>query len=470
MHTPEELTSIRPSKRQMAIMELGFYAFIHFTVNTFTNREWGDGTENPGIFCPTDFSAEQWVEAIRAAGMKGLILTCKHHDGFCLWPSKYTKHSVRSSPWRDGKGDVVREVADACRAAHLAFGIYLSPWDRHEATYGQGRAYDDYFVGQLEELLTGYGPIFSVWFDGACGEGPNGKKQYYDWDRYYDTVRRLQPDACISVCGPDVRWCGNEAGETRESEWSVVSSRMLDTERIASLSQKEDNALFRQRPLRAQDADLGSREALADEQQLIWYPAEVNTSIRPGWFYHKDEDEQVKSVEVLKNIYLRSVGGNANFLLNIPPDRTGRLAENDVQTLKAFGDWLRAAFSGNLVMTSHLSDNGHLENADAQQLQKADGTYLANREDAEILIECSPDRPAPLGYLLLRENVRLSQRVEKFQIDILSGGQWETVYTGTVIGNRKIVWIGQTADALRIRIQASRLCPSLSFIGLYPKA
>ncbi|MBQ7981591.1 MAG: alpha-L-fucosidase, partial [Oscillospiraceae bacterium] len=203
MTLDEKLITAVPHKRQLAHQQLEFYAFIHFTVNTFTDKEWGDGKESPSIFNPTKLDAEQWVTAIKSAGMKGLILTCKHHDGFCLWKSKFTKHTVEFSHY---KGDIVKAVSDACRKHGIKFGVYLSPWDRNCPLYGQGKAYDDFFINQLTELLTGYGDVFSVWFDGACGEGPNGKKQYYDWKRYYAKIRELQPDACISVCGPDVRW------------------------------------------------------------------------------------------------------------------------------------------------------------------------------------------------------------------------------------------------------------------------
>ena len=208
---------ITPSARQLAWQEMEFYAFVHFGMNTFTDREWGDGQESPALFAPEALDAKQWIDTIRRAGMRGVILTCKHHDGFCLWPSRFTEHSVRNSPWRNGHGDVVREVSYACRAAGLRFGVYLSPWDRHEPTYGQGASYDDFFVRQLTELATQYGDIFCFWFDGACGEGKNGKKQRYDWERYYAVIRTHQPGAVISVCGPDVRWCGNEAGHCRES-------------------------------------------------------------------------------------------------------------------------------------------------------------------------------------------------------------------------------------------------------------
>ncbi|MCR4883125.1 MAG: alpha-L-fucosidase [Clostridiales bacterium] len=466
MQTPETLTLVRPSKRQLRITHMAFYAFIHFTVNTFTGREWGDGTESPSVFNPVSLNCMQWAESVRDGGMKGIILTCKHHDGFCLWPSQFTEHSVKNSPWKNGTGDVVRELSDACRKTGLAFGIYLSPWDRHEPTYGQGKPYDDYFVHQLEELLTDYGPIFSVWFDGACGEGKNGKKQYYDWDRYYETVRKLQPDACISVCGPDIRWCGNEAGQTRESEWSVVPARMVDTERIASLSQQTDDASFRRRPLRAQDMDLGSRELVRDEPDLIWYPAEVNTSIRPGWFYHSEEDNQIKSLNMLKDIYLRAVGGNASFLLNIPPAPSGLMADVDVQRLHELGTWIRESFRTSLL-------TGDMASASSCQPQHPiscavldDASYWQSAfPSATITIQLS--EPTRLSYLVMREYIELSQRIENYAIDVFSD-DWKTLYTGTTVGSQKIVPLhALRASALRIRIQASRMEPTLSFLALY---
>ena len=258
MRTPEEqvryAASITPSPRQLAWQQLEFYAFTHFGMNTFTNREWGDGTEDPALFNPDALDADQWVAAVKSAGMKALILTCKHHDGFCLWPSAYTEHSVKNSPWKNGQGDVVREVSDACRRGGIKFGVYLSPWDRHDARYGQGKPYDDYFVSQLTELATNYGDIFCFWFDGACGEGKNGKKQIYDWERYYAVLRKLQPNAVLNVCGPDVRWCGNEAGHCRKAEWSVVPAELRDAERTASKSQQADDGEF-SRKIDFQDED-----------------------------------------------------------------------------------------------------------------------------------------------------------------------------------------------------------------------
>ena len=388
MPTDQELIKIVPSKRQLKYQETEFYAFFHFGMNTYTNREWGDGTEDPGIFDPQEFDAGQWVSAVKAAGMKGVILTCKHHDGFCLWPTKYTQHSVASSPWKDGAGDVVREVSDACRRYGLKFGIYLSPWDRNQPCYGSGKEYDDYYIAQLTELLTGYGEIFSVWLDGACGEGPNGKKQVYDWERYYACVRKYQPDACICVCGPDIRWCGNEAGDVRKSEWSVVPARTALAESVQERSQQSDDEEFRQRKITSDMEDLGSRIALEGEHDLIWYPAEVNTSIRPGWFYHPEEDGQVKSLEELVHIYLGSVGGNATFLLNIPPMSNGLLHENDVERLRELGEWQQRSFSRNLLEESH--------------------------RPVELVFAL--DEAEDVGYLVLKEEIRNSQRVEAFEV------------------------------------------------------
>ena len=402
----QRLVQTIPSPRQIAHQSTEFYAFIHFTVNTFTDREWGDGSESPEVFAPDQLDAMQWASEIRNAGMRGIILTCKHHDGFCLWPSRYTHHTVASSPFRSGKGDVVREVSDACHALGLKFGIYLSPWDRNSQLYGQGKPYDDYFVHQLEELLTGYGDIFSVWLDGACGEGSNGKKQYYDWERYYSVIRKLQPKACISVCGPDIRWCGNEAGYTRESECSVVPERAKDSEIISEKSQQEDNEEFRQRRVDARDRDLGSRELLRGEEKLIWYPAEVNTSIRPGWFYHVYEDDKVCSLEELVNIYMNSVGGNATFLLYFPPTREGLFHKNDLARLKELGDFLRTAFAVNLAEYAEISEQGALE--------KGVFTITINLE-----------KPEQVKYLVIQEDIRKSQRVEKFSVEIKKDGLFE---------------------------------------------
>ena len=466
----QRLVRVTPSARQLSLQEMEFYAFVHFSVNTFTDREWGDGSESPGIFDPKRLDAGQWVRSIRAAGMKGLILTCKHHDGFCLWPSRHTAHSVAASPFRGGRGDVVAETAQACREDGIRFGVYLSPWDRNSPLYGTGKPYDDYFVNQLTELLTGYGEIFSVWLDGACGEGPNGKKQYYDWDRYYAVIRELQPGACIHVCGPDVRWCGNEAGDTREAEWSVVPLRARDTEKVASRSQQSEGNTFRQRGISARDRDLGSRAILADEPELIWYPAEVNTSIRPGWFYHPSEDDQVKPLDRLIDIYEKSVGGNATLLLNIPPTRDGLFHQNDVRRLAELGAYLRETYGANLLderarLRATMSAQGHgIDNVRAD-----DDTFYMPAEEgqpSEVILEWP--EPLPIRRVVMKEQLKLSQRVERYAVDIRREGAWAQAAEGLVVGHKRIVALdGTPTDGLRIRIPDARVAPTLSFIGVY---
>ncbi|MBE6724446.1 MAG: alpha-fucosidase [Ruminococcaceae bacterium] len=472
----KKLVKIHPSPRQLAVEQMEFYAFVHFTVNTFTDREWGEGTEEESLFDPTEFDADQWADALVSAGMKGLILTCKHHDGFCLWPSAMTSHCVKNSPWKNGNGDIVREVSDACRSHGLKFGVYLSPWDRNQPLYGQGKPYDDYFCAQLTELLTGYGEIFSVWFDGACGEGPNGKKQVYDWDRYYALIRELQPGAAISVCGPDIRWCGNEAGYTRPSEWSVLPTGFGEAPEVAEKSQKEDSAAFRKRQLSASEEDLGSRDLLRDATGFKWSPCETNTSIRPGWFYHASDDDKVRSVDNLVELWFRSVGGNSTLLLNIPPDRRGLFHENDVAALEAMGRTLRELFAVNLAADASIEapDDGY-HTAEVLKTDSYDEYYKPfDGENAPEIVLTLPEARA-VSILSLKEHIPMGQRIERFAVDVqtaedggASDGRWKQVAEGTTVGYRKILRFDPvTTDAVRIRILDSRVCPVLSFVGLY---
>lgn len=466
----ERLVEIKPSPRQFAYQQLEFYSFIHFTVNTFTGKEWGNGKENPSIFNPAKLDARQWVTAVKSAGMKGLILTCKHHDGFCLWPSKFTTHTIASSPYKNGQGDIVKEVSDACKEAGIKFGVYLSPWDRNQSTYGYGNAYNDYFVNQLTELLTSYGEIFTVWFDGACGEGNNGKKQVYDWERYYDVIRSLQPDACINVCGPDIRWCGNEAGDTRRSEWSVVPKRACETERIAELSQQTDDNVFRERKISATDSDLGSRAILEKESDLIWYPAEVNTSIRPGWFYHGEEDEHVRSLEELINIYYNSVGGNAMFLLNIPPTKEGLIHNNDLQRLREIGIYLSTAFQKNLLEFAEISVDSYSDNFNIEHVRTDDYDTYFKTEDGltSCIIDIVWKQKQTIDHIVMKENILMSQRIEHFIITAELMGEYQTLYEGTIIGYKRIIKLNSvTTDKIRIYITDSRVSPTLSFLGIY---
>ncbi|MCT2582086.1 alpha-L-fucosidase [Actinophytocola gossypii] len=432
------LAAVRPSARQVAWQELEFYGFVHFGMNTMTGREWGEGTDDPALFDPAGLDADQWVAALKSAGMTGVILTCKHHDGFCLWPSDVTDYTVAASPWRDGKGDVVAEVADAARRHGLRFGVYLSPWDRAEASYGSGTAYDDFYVAQLTELLTRYGPVFSVWMDGANGEGPNGKRQVYDWDRYYAVVRELQPDAVLSVCGPDVRWCGNEAGHTRPDEWSVVPAGLRDAERIADRSQQVDDGTFA-RLVRSDDLDLGSRAALAGhEDDLVWYPAEVNTSIRPGWFHHDAEDTQVRSVDELFTIYLRSVGGNSCLLLNVPPAADGLVRDADVTVLTRLGQRIEDFWARRLEATvSH-----------------------------EPRLTLDFGRTARVEAVVVGEDITQGQRIEHVVVSGRVDGRLTPLAEANAVGYRRVLTFPPVeVDAIVVEVRQTRDTPVVAQVA-----
>jgi alpha-L-fucosidase len=427
--------SVVPSERQLRWQALEFQAFVHFGMNTFTDREWGEGTEDPKLFNPIDLDAGQWVEAVRAAGIRGLIVTAKHHDGFCLWPSKFTDHSVRSSPWKGGKGDVVGEVAAACRKAGLAFGVYLSPWDRHEPTYGDSPRYNDHFKSQLRELLANYGEISEVWFDGACGEGPNGKQQVYDWAGYFALIRELQPGAVISIMGPDARWIGNEAGVTRESEWSVVPVVGFDD----LPDEKNPGGIAH---LDAQSKDLGSFGRIAEVARLggrlLWYPGQVDVSIRPGWFYHAAEDDKVKTLDQLLDIYYTSVGGNAQLLLNIPPDKRGRIHENDARRLKELGDRLRATFAVDIAI-------------DARVPVRTKKDLLSDELEYDLA------GSKVFNVAMIREDLRWGQRIESFAFDVWDGKEWTETAKGTTVGWKKLLrFPAVEATKLRLRILRSR--------------
>lgn len=346
----EMASRLVPTPQQLEWQRMELTAFLHFGVNTFTGREWGDGTEDPAIFNPTSLDCEQWVRTLKESGFKMAIITAKHHDGFCLWPTKTTRHSVASSSWKGGKGDVVRELRDACKKYGIKFGVYLSPWDRNASCYGDSPAYNQFFIEQLTELLTNYGEVHEVWFDGANGEGPNGKKQIYDWDAILKTIRRLQPKAVTAIMGDDVRWVGNERGIGRETEWSATAL----TPGIYPRSGEQNKKLG----IYGKAKDLGGRDIVARATELFWYPSEVDVSIRPGWFYHADQDKQVKSLNHLTDIYFKSVGYNSVLLLNIPPDLRGLINENDVQRLKEFSSYLKKTFARNYVLKGNEAWHG----------------------------------------------------------------------------------------------------------------
>jgi alpha-L-fucosidase len=465
----QKAARVVPSPRQIAWQEREFIAFFHFGVNTFTDREWGLGTENPAVFNPTNFDARQWVKVISDAGMKAVIITAKHHDGFCLWPSKFTEHSVKNSPWRDGRGDVVGEIAAACREFGVEFGFYLSPWDRHEACYGDTPKYNEHFRNQLRELLTDYGPVTEVWFDGACGEGPNGKRQVYDWPSYYKLIRELQPNAVISIMGPDVRWVGTESGYGRETEWSVVPDVAQNLDAIAAASQQAtlDGAFV---PHDLTGDDLGSREKIKHAKVLLWYPAETDVSIRPGWFYHAKEDDQVKTPEKLVDIYYSSVGRNGVLILNIPPDKRGRIHENDIKSLMGMRNSLDRTFDSNVLAGASASatneDGGHKA---ALTIDRNNRTYwITSGGVTSATLEFTLPAERTFDQALLQEFIRSGQRIERFHIEAWDGSTWKEVARGTTVGYKRLLrFPAVTTARVRVVIDESRSNPNLSTIGLF---
>lgn len=455
--------NIVPSPAQFRWQQLELTAFFHFGINTFTGREWGDGKEDPKLFNPTNLDANQWVRTAKEAGIRQVILTAKHHDGFCLWPTKTTNHSVKSSDWKNGKGDVVKAVAQACKENGVGFGVYLSPWDRNSPVYGT-EAYNDLFVAQLTELLTNYGKVDEVWFDGANGEGPNGKKQVYDFERYYQLIRRLQPNAVIAVMGPDVRWVGTETGYGREQEWSVVPANNLNPQAIAKNSQQA--VAFKPEGNMMGD-DLGSRRKIVGAKGLVWYPAETDVSIRPGWFYHSAEDDKVKTPGKLLDIYFNSVGRNGVLLLNIPPDKNGLIHPNDAKNLKAWKQLRDEIFTNNLAKGATIkSANGrnakHLSDGQYKTYWTTDGA------DTTATIELDLKSAKTFDVLLLQENILVGQRIEKFLFEYFQNGEWKKAAEGTTVGYKRLLRFDPvTASKVRLCILSSRLNPTLAEIGLY---
>ena len=427
-----------PTPQQLEWQQMELTAFLHFGINTFTGREWGDGKENPALFNPTDFDAEQWVRSLKEAGFKMAILTAKHHDGFCLWPTKTTGHSVAASPWKDGKGDVVRELRDACDKYGIKFGVYLSPWDRNASCYGDSPKYNEFFIEQLTELLTNYGEVHEVWFDGANGEGPNGKKQEYDWTAILSTIRRLQPRAVTAIMGDDVRWVGNERGLGRETEWSAT----VLTPGTYARCEEQNKALG----VKATSKDLGGRNMLVNAKELFWYPSEVDVSIRPGWFYHQQEDNQVKSLKHLTDIYFKSVGYNSVLLLNIPPDQRGRISDADVNRLKEFADYRKEIFADNRV-------KGGLK------------AWTARPGDTRVY-QLKPK--SEINVVMLREDISKGQRMEAFTVEALTADGWKEIAKGTTVGYKRLIRIPAVeARQLRVKVDACRLAANISEVAAY---
>lgn len=445
----KQYVSIKPNNRQLIVQDMKFYAFIHYSVNTFTGKEWGNGKESPSVFNPKSQDTDQWCKAIVSAGMKGVILTCKHHDGFCLWQTKTTEHCMKNSPYKGGKGDVVKELSESCKKYGLKFGVYLSPWDRNSEYYSTDR-YNDFYIEQLTELLTNYGEIFMLWLDGACGAQMDGKPaQKYDFERIWGTALKLQPNICMSGCAPDIRWVGNESGIARESEWNVVPKFRYELQNIAVNCQANDDMKnFQKRCEDVMLRDMGSRKFLANFDEFMWYPSEVDVSIRLGWFYHKLQAFTLKKLNHLMKIYYNAVGGNSLLLLNIPPDKNGLFAKKDVERLKEMGDLLR------------LEESLKLNNVKISSMQEKDGKY-------EYVITISGENN--IDRLRLEEDTTFSQRVESFSVYATINDDEKLVYNGTIIGFNKIAIFNMPiiTSKLRLVIEECRFEPHMKVVEVY---
>lgn len=450
--TPPAPYGALPSDAQVEWQKMEYNMFVHFGPNTFTSAEWGDGTESADIFAPEALDCRQWAATAKAAGMKGIIITAKHHDGFCLWPNPVSQHTVAQSSWRDGKGDVLKELSEACKEYGLEFGIYISPWDRNDPHYGSD-AYNDVFVKTLEHALGSYGEVFEQWFDGACGEGPNGKKQTYDWPLFYSTVYKMQPDAIIfSNVGPGCRWVGNEYGSAGRTCWGTMN--------VGELT-----------PSSPADCDI-LNEGEADGEK--WVAAETDVSIRPGWFWRESENEKVKTVQELLKIYYESVGRNSLLLLNVPADKRGLLHEVDSVRLME----LRAAIDE--IFAVNLAEGGVAQAEDvrgnsgkyaAANILDADyDTYWATDDDV-VTASFTVTLPEPRQFnrVQIQEYIPLGQRVAAFSIEALGeDGQWKTIANETTIGYKRIVHTPVTvATAVRVNIEESLACPVINGFALY---
>lgn len=435
-----------PSERQVAWSDMEFYLFAHFGPNTFTDLEWGKGTESEEVFNPTQLDCNQWCRIAKAAGAKGIIITAKHHDGFCLWPSKYSKHTVAQSKWRDGKGDVLKELSDACRKYQLKLGIYLSPWDRNHPQYGTD-GYNDVFINMMKEVVQRYGPFFEFWWDGANGEGPNGKKQVYDWHRFEETMRTIAPHTVVfSDIGPDIRWVGNEKGIAGDPDWDLL-----------------DTAGFT-RGAGAPPADTLNH---GNQNGANWIPAESDVSIRPGWFYHVEEDEKVKTPEQLFDLYLKSVGRGSALLLNVPPDRRGLINEHDSAALMGFKRLREESFRNNDVTHAAITLEGKPVPA-SRLTDNSNNTFVSLPKGGENGLTFSFNGISQINCVMLREPIQMGQRIISFKIVLLENGKVVKEVEGRTIGHKRILTFPTVGcDAFKVVVDDAKAAPLISEVGAY---
>ncbi len=423
---PERPAGEAPTREQLAWQDYEFGMFCHFGTNTFHDVEWGDGTASSDSFNPTEFDPRQWVAAAKSAGMKYLVVTAKHHDGFCLWPTEQTDYCVRSSAWREGKGDVIREVADACRSAGIRLGIYLSPWDRHEPRYADNEAYDEFYMAQMTELLTSYGEVMEFWADGAGGEG-----HVYNWEAYYRHLKSLQPECLWAIAGvADIRWVGNEDGFAPDPMWNVVER----------------------------------------DGQPYWFPAECDARIRQNWFWHPGDADTLKSVEYLLRMYHGSVGHGAGLLLNVGPDDRGLLPKQDVARLQEFWGAVEAIYGEDLLAGKSVEASSEAEGHEAALAAHGtlDTYWLAAEGDTEAWIQVSLGEPTTLDRVVTQEAIQLGQRIREYAIEVHDGKEWHRVHEGTSIGHKKIDILEQpvTAERIRLLLKATD-APGLRRLAVY---
>ncbi len=443
----KKANSVVPTEAQIEFMDTEFIAFVHYGMNTFCNTEWGTGREPEKYFNPADFSAKQWVRAIKSAKMKGMVLTCKFSDGFCLWPSKFTEHSVKNSPWLDGEGDMVRALSEECKNEGIKFGIYLSPYDMHEPTFGSEK-YNDFFVNQLTELLTDYGDIFCVWF-----ERDESGKQPYDWERYYKTIKKLQPNTMICNCGPDIRWLGNHSGVSRKSEWSVVPKTLINDAPAVTLVQP----------------DLGSRKKIKKAEELVWFPAIMDMKMRPGWFFHDDENVSLEVLSKAVIAYFKSVGNNSTFILNVSPSHSGRIDKHDLEQLITIGAQLGLEFKEDFTVGAKFTSSGCSDKEHSEKSINSGKSYFRTADGAkktEITVDMGEVRS--IDKVVLAENIRTGQQIEKFSLYYFYNKRWRKIYKGTTIGRKKICVISpMEARRIKLVIEKTRDFATISEFKVY---
>ena len=458
-----------PTERQIKWQETEMYCIIHFGPDTYTNKEWGYGDEDPQIFNPTQFSAIQIVGAAKAGGFKGIVVVAKHHDGFCLWPTSTTEHNISKSPYKNGKGDLVQEYRDACNKLGMKMGLYCSPWDRNSAFYGKPEYVTNVFRKQLVELYTRYGPVFMAWFDGANGgDGYYGgarevrkidRSVYYGWDTTWAIPRKLAPGAAIfGDVGPDVRWVGNEAGHAGETSWATYTPHAPDAGKEPGNGYTKDS-----------EGTAGQRDG------KFWMPAECDVPLRPGWFYHKDQDDKVKSPDSLFNLYFQSVGRGACLDLGLSPDRTGQLFQNDADSLKKFGEILKETFAVNLAKgaswkASNVRGGNNVKFGPQNLLDNDRYSYWATDDKVTTpQLTLNLHRNKTFNIIRLRENIKLGQRIEAVAVDAFEDGKWEQIATATSIGGNRLIRLAQnvTTNKVRLRITKSPVCIALSDFGLF---